>query len=258
MTSRCSILVVTLALLGSTGMVRAQGESKPAQPVTKPETKPAQPHEPTLDELLGLPNAKPAEPKPGAIDAKPESIDRAKAELDRQLSPTEVSESFEQAVQLMGQTAQRLDTSHDAGLDTQRMQEDIIRKLDVIIDQAKKQQSKSKSKKPKPDSSQQQQQQQQQQSSQQNKTNDPKKGGGPELQNGATHATPGGTAVWGNLPDRVRNALVEGQTDSFSSMYKTLTQKYYERLAREPSPDSAPAPTTPTPTTPPAPPGDKP
>jgi hypothetical protein len=260
MTLRCSILVVTLALLGTARLVHAQGESKPAQPETKPETKPeagpAQPHEPTLDELLGLPNAKPAEPKPGDIDAKPEGPDRAKAELERQLSPTEISESFEQAVQLMGQTAQRLDTSHDTGLDTQRMQEDVIRKLDVIIDQAKKQQSKSKSKKPKPDSSQQQQQQQQQSSQKQSKTNDPKQGGGPDLQNGGTHAAPGGTAAWGNLPEHVRNALVEGTTEGFSSMYKTLTQKYYERLAKEPSLDSAPTPTAPT--TPPAPPGDKP
>src|SRR5207248_7806931 len=146
------------------------------------------------------------------------------------LSPAEVTEAFEQAVQLMGQTAERLDKSRDPGLDTQRMQEDVIRKLDMLIDQAKKQQSKTKSKNKKPDQS--QQQQQQQQSSQQNsKTNDPKQGGGPDLLTGATHASPGGSAVWGNLGPHERTAIIEGSTDQFSALYRTLTEKYYKRIA---------------------------
>lgn len=244
-----SILIAAL-LAGLPAVARAQSESTPAQPAQpKTDVKP-QPHEPTLDELLGLPNARPA-PKPqetvGPLpeNAKPDAPDRAKAELERQLSPAEVSEAFEQAVAMMGQTADRLEKSRDPGLDTQRMQEDVIRKLDVLIDQAKKQQNKSKSKNKKPDSG--QQQQQQQQSSQQNaKTNDPKQGGGPDLMNGATHASPGGTAVWGNLPEHVRDALKEGSTDKFSSLYQTLTEKYYKRLAEEPKPGDAPLP-APTP-----------
>jgi hypothetical protein len=245
-----SILLAAATLACVPVWANAQ-DTKPAQPEAKPAPK-AQPHEPTLDELLGLPNAKPAPEKPtdtvGPMpEDKPDAPDRAKAELERQLSPAEVSEAFEQAVQMMGQTADRLSTSRDPGLDTQRMQEDVIRKLDMLIDQAKKQQSKSKSKKnQKPDQS---QQQQQQQSSQQNaKTNDPKQGGGPDLMNGATHASPGGAAVWGNLPRHVRDALVEGQGDSFSSMYKTLTEKYYKRLAEEPKPsDAALPPSSPAP-----------
>ena len=241
-----SILLAASALAFMPVWAAAQN-SKPAQPEAKPAP---QPHEPTLDELLGLPNAKPAPTKPadtvGPVPEdgglKPDAPDRTKAELERELSPAEVSEAFEQAVQLMGQTADRLSSSRDPGLDTQRMQEDVIRKLDMLIDQAKKQQSKSKSKKnQKPDQS--QQQQQQQQSSQQNsKTNDPKQGGGPDLMTGGTHASPGGAAVWGNLPQHVRDALTEGQTDSFSSIYKTLTEKYYKRLAEEPKPADAPLP----------------
>jgi hypothetical protein len=245
---RSILLLAAAGLLCVAAAARAQSDGKPAQPETKPAPSP-QPHEPTLDELLGLPNAKPA-PKPGdTVGPVPEgqqpdvaAPDRAKAELERQLSPAEISEAFEQAVQIMGQTADRLNTARDPGLDTQRMQEDVIRKLDMLIDQARKQQSKSKSKKQqKPDPS--QQQQQQQQSSQQNaKTNDPKQGGGPDLMTGATHASPGGAAVWGNLPEHVRKALVEGQGDSFSSLYKTLTEKYYKRLAEEPKPGEAPLP----------------
>ena len=240
MNKRSSILALAAMLCAAPAIAQ---DAKQPEKTTPPQ------HEPTLDELLGLPNAKaPATAKPDE-NADSQAADRAKAELDRQLGPTEVSEAFQQAVELMGQTAERLDKSRDTGLDTQRMQEDVIRKLDMLIDQAKKQQSQSKGKKPRPDQGQQQQQQQQQSSQQNPKTNDPKQGGGPDLQNGGTHAAPGGTALWGNLPEHVRNALVEGQTDSFSSMYKSLTQKYYERLAKEPSPDASPSPSSPAPAT---------
>jgi hypothetical protein len=240
----CSILIAA-ALAGLPAVALAQSEAQPQPKPAKP-----QPQDPTLDELLGLPKAKPAPAKLQDVGPpegpKPDAPDRAKAELERQLSPAEVSEAFEQAVAMMGQTADRLEKSRDPGLDTQRMQEDVIRKLDMLIDQAKKQQNKSKSKNKKPDPGQ-QQQQQQQSSQQQSKTNDPKQGGGPDLMNGGTHASPGGTAVWGNLPEHVRNALMEGSTDQFSSLYKTMTEKYYKRLAEEPKPGESPLPPAQTP-----------
>jgi hypothetical protein len=257
MKTACSILIAT-ALVCVPALALARGQATPTQPQPKSEPTKPQPQDPTLDELLGLPKATPVPSKPQDAPGplpdgpKPDAPDRAKAELERQLSPAEVSEAFEQAVALMGQTADRLDKSHDPGLDTQRMQEDVIRKLDMLIEQAKKQQNKSKSKSKKPDSG--QQQQQQQQSSQQNsKTTDPKQGGGPDLMTGGTHASPGGSAVWGNLPEHVRNALKEGSTDQFSSMYKTLTEKYYKRLAEEPKPGESPLTPTPTPAPEPAP-----
>ena len=57
---------------------------------------------------------------------------------------------------------------------------------------------------------------------------------------------PGGAARWGNLPEHLRDALTQGVTDRFSSMYKATTEKYYKRLAEEPKPgeSSAPAPST--------------
>src|SRR5437764_7512494 len=107
----CSILIAALACVP---MARAQSEPKPAQPASAP-AKP-QPHEPTLDELLGLPKVNPAPSKPEEIvgplpQDTGDAPDRTKAELERQLSPAEVTEAFEQAVQLMGQTAERLDKS---------------------------------------------------------------------------------------------------------------------------------------------------
>ena len=40
-----------------------------------------------------------------------------------------MNDEFEQAVQLMGDTAKRLGEAKDAGLDTQRMQEQTLAKL---------------------------------------------------------------------------------------------------------------------------------
>ena len=38
-------------------------------------------------------------------------------------------------------------------------------------------------------------------------------------------------ADWGALPERTRDALLEGLSDSFSSLYRRLTEAYYRRLA---------------------------
>jgi hypothetical protein len=41
---------------------------------------------------------------------------------------------------------------------------------------------------------------------------------------------------WGNLPQRVRDMLLQGRKDSYSPLYKRLTEEYYKRLAEEGSP----------------------
>ena len=41
---------------------------------------------------------------------------------------------------------------------------------------------------------------------------------------------------WGNLPERVRDMLLQGSKEKFSSLYKQLTREYYRRLAEEGSP----------------------
>jgi len=264
----------TLALLAAL-LAQAPSQPEPAKPSkpepVKPQPKPAQPSgDPSLDELLGIPKSgpkpadKPADKPVGTPEAggptdapKITPVDPAKAELERQLTQGEVNELFDQAVAMIDQSAVRLASSRDTGIDTQRMQEDAIRKLDTLIDQAKKQQSKSKSKsKPKNQEQQQGQQQQPQQTSQQNaQAGDGKnQGPGPARTEGALNAAPGGTAAWGNLPTHVRDALSQGKGDRYSSVYKTLTEKYYKRLAEEPKPGdltNTPAPTPrPTPTQP--------
>ena len=106
----------------------------------------------------------------------------------------------------------------------------------------KKQKSKSKSK-PEDSPSEQQQQQQQQSSQSQSKPSSSQQtstGGGPARQDGPLKTPlPGGEASWGNLPPHVRDALRQGSSDRFSSLYRTLTEEYYKRLAEQPRPATA-------------------
>lgn len=202
---------------------------QPVKPDKAPDTKP-----PTLDDLLGLPSDK----KPAKPDAKPrpEAADPTRKELDRKLSDREVAEQFKQAVELMGETAERIQVSKDTGLATQRLQDDIIRKLDQLIKAAEQNKKQSRS-----SQQQQQQQDQQQQPNQQQQQRDdrgsqpaqqdlqPPTGRDPKLAPGV--AARG--AAWGNLPERVRQALLQGNADKYSEAYRQATEAYYRRLAEE-------------------------
>lgn len=223
-------------MLLAAGFARAQDaqpETKPAekQPETKPETKTAQP---SLDDLLGL--EKDTSKKPGpAVD------DPTRTELERKLSMQDAEEQFKQAVILMGETATRIKDGKDTGLATQRLQEDIIRKLDMIITAAEQQQQQQKQQRSKQRQQQQQQkepgsknQQKQDQADQHGKdaaedTIDPPGRQAADLRPG----TAARGAQWGNLPDRVRQALSQGDADKYSSLYRKWTEAYYRKLAEE-------------------------
>ncbi len=198
-----------------------------AQDADKPDPQPERDTLPDLDELLGLPSEKPGESP---------AQDRA-TELDRLLSGEEIAEAFVEAVRLMGETAARLDTAGDTGVVTQRMQEDAIRKLDKLIADAqnRRQQSRSQSRSQQ-NADQQSQQQPSQRSAQQRQGGrdnqaeiDP-----PARRDGPLNpASVADLAAWGALPERVREALVQGSSDRFSTLYQRLTEAYYKRLAEE-------------------------
>lgn len=209
----------------------AQPKSEPAAGAAQPPAK-----QPTLDELLGLPKPK-ADPK---AKPRPDAEDPTRSELERKLSPREVAEQFKQAVDLMGETATRLETSRDTGLATQRLQEDIIRKLDQLIKSAEQNQKQSQSSSSSSSSQREQnqnqpnQQQQQQQRDPKSKeaapdTMEPPPGQDPRLSPGA--AARG--AAWGALPERLRDALLQGNADKYSSLYQKWTESYYRRLAED-------------------------
>lgn len=227
------------------GAALAQDAAKKEEPA-KPAEQAAPAKEPAgdplgdLDDLLGI--TKPATPQ-GA--EKPEElpaggVDRDKLELERRLTAQEVTDKFRTAVQQMKETADRLALARDAGLQTQRIQREIIENLDVLIKQAESQsQSSGQSSGQSRQSGQPQQQpaQPQQQRGQQNQAGEGENRGEatpPAFQDGqGNNAQDLRHAAWGSLPQRVRDALLQGSGDSFSSLYRSLTEEYYRKLAEE-------------------------
>lgn len=234
----------------------ALGQTPPAEPAKPAEPKPedAKPaevrptdavppaKEPTLDELLGL---TPAAPKPetptglpSASDSTaktPESPDRA--DLTRKLNDEGEEDDFSRAVTLMGDAAKRLEEGKDPGLQTQRVQEDVLKALDKMISDAQKNQQKQKSKQKQQQPSPSPSQSQKQSKSQPQGAKPSPESGMPQVprEDGPGRTRAGNTAAWGDLPARVREALVEGLNDRFSARYRQKTEEYYRRLAEDKS-----------------------
>jgi len=227
-----------LAILGALSIglpAFAQEETPPAEPEEQVEeqAEEAPPALPDLDDLLGL------EPDEEADDAERVPT-QEELELERRLSAEEAEDAFKDAVRQMGEVADTLRLAHDPGLRTQRVQEDILLKLDMLIEQAEQNPSSSSSQsqsqsQPRP---QQRQQQGQQQSQQQQAS-------GAQGDNRSEMTPPGGQeaplrdlldaaqAAWGSLPPRVRDVLLQGSSDRFSTLYESMTEEYYRRLAEE-------------------------
>ncbi|MEM9414367.1 MAG: hypothetical protein AAGA29_02665 [Planctomycetota bacterium] len=218
-------------------------------------------NEPSLDDLLGTggdDDGDDAEDgtdvEPGGSDDEPD-IDRA---LEQRLNGEEAADQFAQAVQDMEVAAARIGEDQDAGIDTQRLQDEIILRLEQIIASAQKSESESSS-----SSSSQQQQQQarqadrggQQQGEQQGEGGQPaqQQGEGAGEQDGQQPGEgdrPGQgdpqrgdvrnaelsmeelrEGEWGNLPPRLRDELAESLGETFNPVYRAITEAYYRRIA---------------------------
>ena len=192
---------------------------------------------PTLDELLGLDSD---ESESGAAEQARRDNER---ELERRLAAGEIGDVFALALEKMALSALLLDVKMRAGLGTQRVQLDVLARLDELIDKAKQMQSRKSS------SSSSQSQSQPGQSQ-------PKPGSRPTGSSDAsrqTSASQSGPATdppprqegdvgtileesgteWGHLPSRFREMLLQGRNEKFSSLYEHLTREYYKRLAEE-------------------------
>lgn len=223
-------------------------------------------NQPSLDEMLDLPSApKPAAPAPAtpkpAGDA-PRQVVPVDPQVQRRLDAQNANENFEQAIAQMDNVANRLGKQKDPGLDTQRLQEEILARLDQVIAAAKMQQSSSSSSSSSSDSSgdssnnpsqpsggEQGNQQNQVNSgsntnnanaqSQANaqksngRTSDPNNTGAGARQGSENSVLEESRQEWGSLPPRVRQQLLEGLQEKRSPVYKDLTEAYYKRLAEE-------------------------
>lgn len=225
-----------MALALSAGM--AAGQDRPSPP---PEPAPPSPEQqsssppakktddlPGLDDLLGLPS--------GDQKKAPDAGDALRRELEDKLAGQQIAEQFDEAVRLMGQTADRIEATLDTGLATQRLQEDVIKKLDALIESAKKRKNNSSSS----SSSSQNEKQRNQPNQPQSEQNQAGKGENkgqvdpPARKDGQVNPALDQTgAAWGGLPAHVREALSQGSADSYSSLYRALTEAYYRRLAEE-------------------------
>ncbi len=224
-----AILAAVLAAPGAAGPLQekpAEGAEKPGVP---PGTRP-----PSLDELLGLDEEGTAD---GAADAAARD---SRQELDRALSGRELADAFVVALEKMEISADLLDVRFDAGLGTQRLQEEILARLDELIDAAKKQMagcggpgmttSGSRGERPgEPPPSGRPGQSARSSSGENRGEGEPP----PPVQGDINTVIQESRSEWGHLPERVRDALRQGQGGYFSSLYKKLTQEYYIRLAEQ-------------------------
>lgn len=245
--SKVFVHAVAVLLLATSAFGRqpAAGE-KPATPPKPPETpaskaptaKPKPAGLPDLDSLLGTkPEAKPDAKPSDKPEAKP-ADDATRKELDRQLSQQEQADEFASVVKLMEEAADRVEKERDAGLNTQRVQEDAITRLDRLIKAARQNQSQQQQQQSQQQDQDQKQNQNQRTQSQQQQQQAAKAAeeaqSGPARQDASlTAPSAAAPAAWGDLPAHVRDALLQGFSDKFSSMYKTATESYYRKLAEE-------------------------
>lgn len=247
-------MALTLVLaLGAPALGQPDAPKAAEQPAAQPEKPktPAPPPQPTLDDLLGIkpkpaPKADPVKPDaPVAPPTPPAAPDQNKTDLDRLLTAAEMGDALKQAITLMGDASSRLNEHKDAGIQTQRVQEDVIRRLDQLISSMEKQKQQQQGqgqpqppdpsgKQQPPKQGQQQKGQQQQQPSESQQGDGMQDGQRPSLKEGALKPElESARAAWGSLPQRVRDMLMQGAEDRFSARYKALTQEYYKRLAEE-------------------------
>jgi hypothetical protein len=196
---------------------------------------------PSLDDLLGI--------EGDGDDAAAERIadEQHEAALQQALDEVPMTDAFTAALSEMQRSAVLLDEQFDSGLGTQRVQEDILRKLDSLIDRARKMQQQQQNSRSQsqsnPNPQPQQQQTPPQQSRDQNQQNNNRRDDGP--QDGSATTPPDrrdgemnqpfeeAGEEWGDLPERVRDMLLQGRQEKFSSLYERLTREYYRKLAED-------------------------
>lgn len=220
-------------------------------------------NQPTLDELLDLLPAEssgqtptagdPAGPSNQTTPSLPDDATTVDGVSER-LTGEQIADAFAQTVADMGKVAQRLGERDDAGLDTQRLQESIIARLDQLIEAAEQQQQSSSSSsgggegepsQNQDSSAQNAGQQQGQQPGEAGQQPTAAQAGGSSENQGAFSPgsvgpiNPGQGTIdelreeWGALPPRLRDELSNGLDEPYSPVYRELTEAYYRRLAEE-------------------------
>jgi len=186
----------------------------------------------SLDELLGL------DEKSGvnADEILPE-IGQSISDTNHEKAPP-ISKMFLDAIEAMKKSSEQLHIRGDTGILTQRFQEEAIKKLTILIEQAQQKsdndQQKPSSNDPPPDpgdlSQKQSPMQQKNPQSGENKGSDSR----PPVKSGQLDGELSESrSEWGQLPERIRDVLIQGRSDKPANLYRRLTESYYKRLADE-------------------------
>lgn len=176
----------------------------------------------------------------GADDKK---VDKKLGEkLIRDVTTKADSDLMTSIMQLMIESARQLEVDFDPGPQTQKIQQQVITKLDEAIAQAKSQRRK-KSPNQQPSSS----DRRTQPPASKNK-DEPKQADGQNAQDGQASSTstpPGGSVTeagttgglleesrrsWGHLPQRHRDEVIQGAGEQYLQRYRDWIQRYYRAL----------------------------
>ncbi len=241
-----------------------QAQSPQAQsPNGTTEAKPAGDEEKSLDDLLGI----------GESDSKKASAESGRTQketLQRILSEKEAKNTLEETVEGMRRSATLL-SEKDSGTAVQRVQEDVLARLDALIASAQQQQqqqsssgSSSSSSGEKPKGSQQSKggkgQKQSESAASEEKRREEAKQRASQKEGekpGQSKSQPTGDRAeesppsvdpieggviqetdeeWGSLPPRTREIIRQGVREKMSSVYRRWTEAYYRRIAEESKP----------------------
>jgi hypothetical protein len=246
--------VVANAVVDQVGAAGAGGSQSGGSAAEEPATPPKPAEGPkSLDDLLGTSKEGKGE---SAGDADAVAARDQNRRLEKALDGVSMQDLVSRAIDGMKSAADRLGDSKDAGLATQRVQDEVVRTLDRLLEEAKKQERKQKGskssssksgreKKPGDDPSEQngQQKKSEGQSESQREAASRQTDSSSEANAEGTRPDDAGTlgdisesrVEWGKLPERVRELVLQGRRDRVSTMYERLTREYYRRLAEEAS-----------------------
>lgn len=259
-------IVVTPPQRGPQSTPQVTPPAAATQPQAPSQPPPPASSEKSLDELLGI---------DGAQDAKAAADESKRAHqesLTRTLTEKEAQDTLEVTINEMKRSVTLLQES-EGGTAVQRLHEDILARLDTLIQSAQQQQQQQSSSSSSSSSSSQSQGEKKGESSQQKggkgqgesaaeakrrkeaeqraKEGQGKSGEqeGDSTKQASTgeragELPPGVEAIeggaieesdeeWGNLPPRTRDVLRQGVREKMSSVYKRWTEAYYRRIAEE-------------------------
>lgn len=284
------LAAASLLALVTTSLGYAQAsDPAPVKPATTPAPStsgskaapPASDPGKSLDDVLGIPASKSGSKsgstssgtRPGATeppatgdatssnDAAP-ALDKAKERVEQALDEKAVEDLMRQALGGMRVSADRLANETDPGLGTQRVQQDVIAKLDTLIEEAKKRckggQCKSSSSSSCNNPSQSQSKQASKPGEKEGAKTAQKPGDSKTRKEPSKNASRADGMVagaeppavdptdeaklldesqteWGKLPERVRDLIRQGSRDRIASIYQRLTEEYYRRMAEDAS-----------------------